>query len=514
MQGNQPVKRTTFALKNISAIWAEKLVLLIVSFILQTVFIRALGAEYVGIDGLFTNVLSFLALSELGVGVAMTYSMYKPVSERNYEKIKSIMALYRVMYRRIAVIILLLGMAMLPFIHHVIKEPPKDISISAVYLAFLGDVSLSYLFTYRRSLLTANQQAYKYTMIDTVAKIIILGAESAVLLIFRNYYAYLTIKIGGNILENAYVSIFVTKVFPYLNEKNVAPLPAEEKRGILSNVKALFLHKFGDFAINSTDNLIISSFINVATVGIVSNYSLVISGINAFINNAFSALTASLGNLVVESTRERRLEMLEALNFCAFWLYGFASVGFLFLLNPLIRLWLGEAYSLPAHTVALIVISQYLTGMRVPLSTYKTSAGIYQQDQYIPLAQAAVNLAVSVGGVLLWGLPGVFIGTIASSVLVSSWNRPYTVYTYAFQMSCGRYFIKFALYAGFVMACAIGLAVLYENLAFQNKYVDFAYRLISASLLYHGFLILAFRKTAEYKQVKKLALTMFSRRRP
>lgn len=507
------MKRTENAIKNIATIWAEKFIVIIVSFVLRTVFIKTLGIDYVGLDGLFTNILSMLSLSELGVGIAMTYSMYKPISEGDNDKLVSIMRLYKNVYRVIALIIILLGMLLLPILHLFINEPPSDINVYYVYLGFLINTALSYLFTYKRSVLTAHQQAYKYTLIDTLSKIIILGIQCAALLLFKSYYLYLIVGIVCTFSENAIVSFYVDRLFPFLKSKDVKKLDFNEKSSIIKNIKALFLHKFGDFAINSTDNMIISAVINVTTVGMVSNYNLIISGINTFVNNFFSSLSAGIGNLIVEENREKQFQFLEKLNFIGFWIYGFAAVCFYFLLSPLVQALWGEELALSWEVVVLMAISQYLTGMRVPLSTFKTAAGIYKQDKFVPLIQAAVNLVISIVAVIYIGLPGVFLGTIASSVLVASWNRPYIVYKYAFNISPKRYFQKYAVQIVFIVAVILLLRTVFGMFPSLGAWPDIFIKVVVCTVVYNGFLMFLFFRTPEFSGLLSMLKKRLLRRK-
>ena len=507
------MSRTDNALRNITTIWMEKFIVMFASFVLRTVFIRTLGVKYVGLDGLFTNILTMLSLTELGIGTAMTYSMYKPIADGDNDKLASIMSLYKRLYRYIALIIFILGLLLVPVLKVFVKDPPADINIYIVYTGFLLNTVLSYLFTYKRSMLTANQMAYKYTLIDMIAKIIILGCQSAVLLLFKNYYLYLFVLVLCSFAENAYVSLYVDKLYPFIKQKYVTVLAKEEKAYITKDVKALFLHKFGDFAINSTDNMLISAFINVATVGIVSNYNLIISGINTFINNFFSSLQASVGNLIVEENKEKQLELLETMNFIGFWIYGFIAVGFYFFLTPVVTTLWGNDLALEKEVVVLMVISQYLTGLRYPLSTFKTAAGLYVQDKFVPLIQAVVNLGCSIIAVKIMGLPGIFLGTIASSVLVASWNRAYIVYKYAFGMGTKRYFIKYGLQVMYILSIVFIMSKIYIVMPITGTWGSIIIGIIICSIVYNGLILILFNRTKEFKKVKQIVLSKFFRRK-
>ncbi len=490
--------RTKFAARNIVTVWGQKVLILLSSFLLRTIFIQKLGIQLVGIDSLFINILSMLSLSELGVGMAIQYSLYKPIEEKDHGKICSIMALFKTAYRWIAGIVLMLGLLVSLFLSSLVNEPPVGINITVVFFLFLLDVVLSYLYSYNRTFLVANQCGYKYNVIDSASKLVLFIGQIAVLILYPNYYLFLFLKISINLLENIYVSVYVGKIYPFLRDRAPVKLGEEEHGGIVQNIKALFFHKVGDFCINSTDNIIISAFMNVASVGLLSNYNLVLAGGTTFINSAFSELTASLGNLVVTENRQKKQEMVEVLNFIAFCVYGTMCAALYNLLNPFITLWLGEQYVLSEWTVGLLLFSLYLTGMRVPLSTFKTAAGIFKEDKWIPLIQSAVNLVFSLLLVKPYGIAGVIMGTILSSILVASWNRPYIVYKYALETNTTEYFKKFSLYLISIIAYTIIIRILFLYIFTDLNIASLIIKSLICLAIPSGITVLLYGKSEEF----------------
>lgn len=475
------------------------MLLLVYTFGLRTVFITKLGIGLVGIDSLFLNILSMLSLSELGIGMAIQYSLYKPIADKDHSKINAIMDLYRSAYRWIACIVLVLGVLTsfaLPFIA---KDPPQGINLTLIFYLFLSDTVLSYLYSYNRTLLVADQLGYTYNRIDSAAKTLLFAFQMAVLLLVPNYYAFLIVKILINLGENIYLSRYVEKKYPFLKTRSEQPLEKSEKGGIVQNVGALFFHKIGDFCINSTANIIIAACINVASVGIFNNYMLVLAGVNTFVSSAFNELTASLGNLVVTESGEKRHQMVKTLNFIGFCVYGVLSVMFYNLLDPLIRLWVGSRYWLPPGTLEVLLLSQFLTGMRIPLSTFKTAAGVFQADKWIPLVQSGVNLVFALLLVRPMGIAGVLWGNVLSSVLVASWNRPYIVYRHVLQRPVREYFIQFGLYSGSVLLMALVTRAMDTYFVHGTGYLAFAMHTLMCGSVSIGLVMLLYHRTPEFK---------------
>jgi len=492
-------------------IWSTISTLLgaLIGFVSRTVFIHVLGTDYLGVNGLFTNLLTMLSFTELGIGAAINFSLYKPLALNDIEQIKSLMNFYKKAYGIIAGIITVLGLILLPFIKLFITGGEGIQNIYLIYLIFLFNTSYSYLFTYKRTLLFADQKSYLITNIQMVINILTLLIQLAILLVFKNYIAYLASMVVMGVLQNFYVNGYINKRYPYLLEKKVQNLSKENRASILKNVKALLLHKMGDLCINQTDNIIISSFINITVVGLVSNYYLIINTVNSFLVNLFNAANASWGHLIATETEEKRLDIFNGYNFLAFCFFGWASICFYNLLNPFITLWIGEDKLIGQGIVNLVIINFYVTGMRIPLANIKAAAGVYFQDRFVSLIQAAINLVISIVSVRYLGLAGVFMGSVVSSLLVPCWYRPIVVYRYVLAASPKTYFIKYICYA-LVTGVNTGITSALSTWLFKNgiTWVSVCGTGIICTAIPFIVICLCFRHTKEYRYVKGLVKTL------
>lgn len=293
-------------------------------------------------------------------------------------------------------------------------------------------------------------------------------------------------------------------------EKDYDKLPENEKKYIVANVKALILHKIGDLSINQTDNIIISSFINITTVGIISNYTLLISGVNSLLMNVFRATQASFGNLNAKEHPKKKLEIFLNLNFLAFWFFGTTSIILYVLLNPFITLWLGSDKVIEQYIVLLIIINYFLVGMRVPLGIMKAAAGIFTQDKYVPLIQSAINLVVSIVLVQYIGLVGVFIGTILSSILLPFWHRPIIVYKYVFKVSSIDYFIRYFKFS-IVLALSILLVTTLIDFIYKDEisYITFLLSGLIAFIIPTLIIFILFYRTKEFQYAIYIISSIF-----
>lgn len=486
----------------------------VTSFVSRTVFIYTIGVDYLGASSLFTNILSMLSLTELGISSAIGFSLYAPLAHNDVPTIKSLMRFYKKAYQVIALVITVLGLSLLPFLKYIIKDPGNIQHIPFIYIVFLYNTVISYLFTYKTTLLAADQRGYVMTNMTSFISIITVAIQTVVLLLFRNYFIYLILGAVINTVQWYFINRRIFKLYPYLKEKNALPLDQESKKVITKNVKAMVFHKFGELCINQTDNIIISSFISITAVGIYNNYYMVIGIINRFAQSIFSAATASLGNLIATESNERRYEVFKRYNFLGFWVFGWTGICLLILLNPFVELWLGKEFLIDNLTLGLVMLNYYLVGMRVTIGNVKMAAGLYAQDQWAPIAQAVINLVVSIWGAVNLGLAGVFLGTVVSSVAIPCWYRPVIVYKYAFQRPVKEYFTRYALYFAVVVMNLLLVAGINHwviDAFIVNAYLSFVLKMFVCAIIPNVVIVLLFHHTEEFRYLYTLIVSMLTR---
>lgn len=491
--------RTENTAKNIIWGYVGNIVSLLAQFASRTIFIYTIGTYYLGINGLFTSILGMLSLTELGIGTAINYSLYKPVAEGDKEKIKSLMLLYKKAYQIIAMIITVIGLVILPFLPVLIKEASDIPNVSLYYVIFLFNTVSSYFVSYKYGLVNAEQKGYIINNLNSIFNIVITVGQSIILLLFRNYLAYLITHAVLQLVQKIIIGIYLNKRYPYLKEKT-QDLAFDEKQKIKKNVGALVLHKIGEISIYQTDNIIISAFISVILVGKISNYNLIITSVTSFITIIFNSVTASMGNLIATSDSKRQVEVFDIYNFLGFWLYGFAAVCYWVLFTPFITLWIGAENVIDELSLALLILSQYLTGQRLTVNNVKVAGGIFQQDKYVSLIQGGVNLVISLGLGWLIGLPGIYIGTVVSG-LIANIVKPVIVYKHMYQMGSKRYFLKFCIYISVTVIVAFLLRWILSPIISQLTWVRFFVMAIICIVAVNCIFALIFFKSKEFKGI-------------
>ena len=494
--------RVKSATRNIAFGYVGQIATALMSFILRTVFIMHLNEDLLGINSTYGNILSLLNMAELGIGTALNFSLYGPVARGEKEKIKSYMQLYRKAYFIIACVVAAVGLLLTPFLQYFKLRSPENTTVRELtiyYLIFLFNTVSSYFVAYKYSLINAEQKNYIQTNIITITKVIVVFLQIIVVIVTKNFLLYLLTDAVVQLIQKVFVSKFLDKMYPFLKEKNVEKLSKEESDEVWKKTKALVFHKVGDVARLQTDALIISTFVEVAMAGVVDNYNMVISTVSNFVNIIFNSVISSFGNLIATESREKQFSMFKVYRFFASWIYGFSCVGFMVLLTPLIRIWLGDHWILTSAAVYCILIDYYFKGDRIVLSNYKTAAGVFEPDKYLALIQGAVNLVISI--VLVQtplGITGIYIGTIVSG-LIANFTKPVIIYRECFDMKAGSYFVDTMKYlASLVFVLVFSQLISIKVLANLNI-LTFILMAIIITVLFNGVYFALYGRSEEFK---------------
>jgi O-antigen/teichoic acid export membrane protein len=439
--------RSERSVRNAVFTFGGHVVTILLQFVNRKVFVSLLDAEYLGLNGLFSNILSLLALSELGVGMAMTYALYKPIADNDIPRIKSLMKLYKKVYSVIGFFVLAAGALLTPILHLLIKDMPDIPYIRIYYLLYVLNSGMTYFYAYKKTAIICNQDAYITSISTTIASIATKLLQIIVLWLTGSFFAYLIIQVVITRLENIVISKIADKHYPYLKDKNVEELSPEDKKDIKTNVMAMLCHKIGDVIVNATDNIILSKVLGLVSVGAFSNYILLFDNVKAISFGVIRSTSASVGNYIAKKDKEETYKVYKNLIFVNFWIIGFCSICLVCLIQDFIKIWLGDAYLLDFGTVMVLGACFYFTGMRLVNLVFKEAAGFFRQDRYKALFEAVLNLVISIPLTIHMGIVGVKLGTLISTLLVPFWIEGLVVYKHLFQKSLSRYLLLQAGYA-------------------------------------------------------------------
>lgn len=503
--------RTEYSLLNMSTGIVGYALNTIVGFVCRIVFVRMLSAEYLGISGLFTNILSLLSLAELGISSAITFALYKPIAQENEEKIASIMQFYRFAYMAIGIVVAAIGLILIPFLNVIITDAPNiKENIYLLYLLYLFNTVISYFFSYRQSLLTAMQRQYivvGYSYIVTILQSVI---QMIFLVITKEYLIYLIIQIAGGIIYNVWVSIKAAKDYPYIKNRNVPKLSREETKDLLRNIKALAVNKLAGVLVNSTDNIAITYFRGLSSVGFASNYVLFSSTLDKMITQLFNGLIGSVGDLNASSDEEKRYSFFKILNLANFWLYGWAAIGIAVISGDLVRLFYGDNYVMSVTIPLILAVNFYSIGMLHAVYTYKSTLGLFRYGQYLLFLTGIINLVLDVVWGRVWGTLGIYCATFVARLLTNLWYEPYAVYRYGFNKNPILYLIRYLKYAVIIVITG-GICYALCDLCRFAVVINIIVKVAICSIVPNTIFYFCFRKTDEFEYLYESMKRIFKR---
>ena len=491
--------RTKNSFKNIGISIFSQLILILLGFLSRKVFLDNLGSEYLGVNGLLTNILGAMVLIEGGIGGSIVYNLYKPLAEDDKDKIVALVQLYKKAYFILALIMGVLSLTVYQFLDKLIKDSSSIKYLGFVYFLFVAKSIISYLYAYKGALINADQKGYVLARNNLLFQVISIISKIFILVVTKNYVLYLLIEVILFLVQNIVNSMIVNKRYPYIKVKKKNKIDLYTKKNIVKNVKAMFIQNIGNYIIFSTDNILISSMINIATVGLYSNYTMIMGQLSSLLQPIISGIGNSVGNLIATESKEKSYFIFEITFLISFWIYSFASIFLYNLLEPFINWWLGEGYLLSKFTFIVLIFNFYLTGMRNAIGTFKAKAGLFAHDKYVPLIEGIINLVLSIVFIKYLGLPGVFLGTICSYLIFSFWNQPRIVYKEYFKKSVWKYFSKYILFTILGLGVGIVVNLICNNFISGYSFISLILRgLICVSIINVVYLLMFFG-TKEFK---------------
>lgn len=390
--------------------------LIVVGFFCQRTMNLLMGAELVGMNGVISNVIAILSVTELGISTAVVYNLYSAIAEQDRERIAGLMNLYRKAYIAFALVIFGLGLAVMPFIHHVLNEVTFSLGyVRLIFFLWLVRTVLSYLLSYKRSILIADQKEYLVSIVTLIVNVVNYSSTIAVLELSRNYVLALGINIVVEMASNLWIAFYVNRKYPFLVQHRKAPLDKALVSRVIDNIKNIFVMRLFTKLLLSTDKVIVSGMINTVVAGLYANYCLVTQSVLNIMVALSGALKPTLGNLFLEGDREKDVHVLRQITFLFFVLGSTASICIFCLITPFVRdRWLNGDYLMEMSFVAAFVVQFFVTSMGFPLEIVMGVTGLFHKERNIAIITAVVNLVISLFLVGRLGVVGIAAGTISA----------------------------------------------------------------------------------------------------
>lgn len=404
--------KTENAKKNIQSGLINKVIAIVVPFLIRTIIINELGMKYLGLNSLFASILQVLNLSELGFSTAIVCTLYEPIAKNDHKKIQEIYNYLRKMYLLIGSVVLVLGLSILPFLKSFISGTyPSDINIYLLYLIYLFNTVISYfLFASNNSILTAYQRIDITNNIMSVTSTIMYITQIFVLLVFKSYYGYVILIPLCTILNNILNFYYVRKYFPDL--RPVGKIDVVTKKEIWKQVYGTFITKVSQVSRNSLDSIIISSFFGLTVIAIYNNYFYILNAVLLFIQIFTSSIIPGIGNSIVTETEEKNHSDFIKFNFMYMWLSAWCTISLLVLYQPFMDIWVGKVNRFSDSTMILFVIYFFALKMGDIKNVYTEARGLFFENRFRAILEAVSNLILNIVLGKIWGVNGVVIATI------------------------------------------------------------------------------------------------------
>lgn len=443
------ISRTKYSFYNFASSMGGQVLTIAMKFIVRTVFIATLGKEYLGIGGLFQNILQLLSFAEFGVGSAIIFKLYSPIAQHDIRRINILMNFYKTIYRYVGIFVALIGLCMIPFLPYFIKDYDKleylNINIIPIFLLYLLNSVSSYLFfAYKSAIISANQKEYLLTL---VSYIFTLGSgliQIGVLYLTGNFELYVFVYVLSAILQNLVWALMANKMYPYIKQKCTEKLEKSEIKNIFKDCGALLIYRLNGIVLKATGTIILSVYFGLVTIAMYSNYFIFYTSINTLFSKIYNAIVHSLGNLHTTNNINHEYEVFRAVNLMTVILGATFGTGVCVVADELIDVWIGHDWILAQPFSILMGLEIYTLAIRIFIGKYRNSMGLFQQAKYRPLVGMIINLVVSVLFVKYWGVCGILVGTIVADWTTMMWYDPIIVHKYGYNssFSVGTYFIR------------------------------------------------------------------------
>lgn len=506
------MSRAKMLAKNIKWSYIGSIATMLMGIVVRTVFVYTLGKTMLGINSLYASILGVLSIAELGIGPILNTQLYKPVAENDEKTVIGIMQLYRKVYSVIALVIAVIGVILIPFLHVFMKDAETVPYVELYYLFFLFNTVITYFTSYKFSISNAEQKNYINTNFETLFTLFVYIGQAIALLIFGNYLIYLLIQTVILMVKAMSISFYMNKRYPMLRCKEKVQIDSTKLTMIKKNIFAGVVNKFSDTAINQTDSMIISSFVSVNSLGMVSNYTALRTYVEKFTKPLLDNSGSVVGNFVNAESEERKRLLIKTLQLYGFWIYGFVSLMLYFLATPFVEIWLGKEYMIADSVVFVICLNLMLSGVGDrPYVIFKNSHGRFFDDWHVVIATAIVNLVVSIVLVIPLGIVGVFLGTTCT-ILVSVFGRPLIFYKQATGEMVRKYFCRMIRNFFLVLLTGAFCALIFEfGIAFENIILELLYKGFMVAFVANVCWLLVFYRTEEFTYLKKLIISVLKK---
>lgn len=451
------MSRTKKTLKNAKVSLIFYLLFTLVAFFSRKIFFDYLGADFLGLTSTVGNIIGFLNLAELGVGTTIGVFLYKPLFDNNQMEINKIISVLGFIYKRIGIAVLIIAVILSCFFPVIFDK--VSISLPIIYFCFftfLASSLLGYFVNYHSSLLYTDQKGYIIAIYHQSATLVKILLQTLTAFYFKSFVLWIAIEFVFTIVAAIIIRWKIKQEYPWLNLNLIASKDdIENYQDIFKKIKQVFFHKFSYVIFTSTDQLLIYVYVSLESVAYYNNYLLVFSKASSLLNNVLEGTKAAIGNLVAENNPDNIKKVFWEMMSLRFFIGGFLFLTLFYLTEPFISLWLGEKYVMDNYMLILLLINLFLTQLVIPVENFLNAYGLFQ-DTWAPTTQAVLNIVISIILGQMYGINGIILGSLLSTLLIIFPWKPYFLYKNGFKKGVSQYWFDFIkLSFAFILALVI-----------------------------------------------------------
>ena len=475
-------------------------VLAVLGILIRQAFTRNLPIELLGLEGLFTNVISLLSIAEMGISTVISYGLYREIANRNEAEVNMLMSIYRYIYLIIGMLVALIGVVLFFFLPWIVRDDSIAWSyVQLVYVIQICTVLSTYFLAYRRTLFTADQKDYICVRIDLVCTFAANLVKLAAIVVWQSYTMYALSALGFNILANLIISHRLGKEYPFLHTVKVTVQDLRQRKFFV-DVKNFLIHKLSYAVYFGTDAIVISSILGLRTAGLVANYVLLCDGVYKLLYKMLQGIIPSVANLVYTDDREKSYRVYRMLDFAYFLMGGYVACIYFTVLQPFVALFFGTDFLLDDAYVMALAFNVFLGMQFENAYNFRSTHGVFENDRGYMVLSAVTNLILSVILAHYLGVVGVMMGTIAGLAFIV-YGRVQFVFRVIFRRSMKAYWWKHAWWSIVVLLEILLIDQILSDAFFSSTYMGLLIKCLCAAGLMLGMQILVFHRREEFRSI-------------
>ena len=494
--------RLKYVIKNSMFSIVILVVNIFIGLIRRSVMVKALGPDLVGLSALFGDVIGFLNVADIGLSGGIGAVLFKPIHERNFKLISSILNYYKKIYLTLGAIFVFLEGILTMYICFMISHPGISNNDVRLYFFLISiNVALTYFLTYRFILISTDQNLYKYNIVSVIFKLIAASLEVILLMyVTKSFMIYLLIELISNLLYIIVQNSIIKRKYKELNTKQVI-LDIEIKNKVVKSLKGYGYNKIGNVAVFGTNYVYTALFSGLGGTAIYSNYQLLVSAMVSVCGITFNSLNSTIGNILATESEERVYKLFKLIFFINFWVASLVGIIFYNSSRAFVSAWIGKNYVASTSTVILFTAYFFFTSIRSSTEGFKAAGGIFYEDRYVPLAEAAINFIACISLGYKYGLAGVIGGNLISTLAIVTWEKPYMVFKLIFKRRLLDYFKELVFYI------VVGVGALFLSMFVcrivetQINFIGFIEDAVISFLVVNIVFVAVFYNTKVFKEV-------------